>query len=106
MPKDLLTRRSFCATAGGLTALAQGAPEADHPVQDLSFSSTKAYSDPGNDVVLDVVFAGPGGVEHRVPAFWAGAHTWRVRFAPPKPGQYRYRTISNDTANASIHGQE
>jgi len=103
--KDSLTRRSFCATAAGMAAFARGAPALDHPVQELSFSSTSTYSDPGNDVVLDVVFSGPGGVEHRVPAFWAGAQTWRVRYAPPVPGQYRYRTIANDTANSSLHGQ-
>src|SRR5215831_5043439 len=102
--KNLLTRRSFCSAVAG-AAFAQGAQAADHPVQELSFSSTKTYSDPGNDVVLDVVFVGPGGLEHRVPAFWAGAHTWRVRYAPPMPGQYRYRTIANDTVNSSLHGQ-
>jgi hypothetical protein len=103
--KYFLTRRSFCATAAGVAAFAQGTAAADHPVQELSFSSTKTYSDPGNDVVLDVVFDGPGGVQHKVPAFWAGAHAWRVRYAPPVPGQYRYRTIANDTANSSLHGQ-
>jgi hypothetical protein len=103
--KDFLTRRSFCATAAGVAAFARRAPALDHPVQELSFSSTGTYPDPCNDVVLDVVFAGPGGVEHRVPAFWAGAQTWRVRYAPPVPGQYRYRTIANDTANSSLHGQ-
>ncbi|HXB67897.1 MAG TPA: DUF4038 domain-containing protein [Candidatus Acidoferrales bacterium] len=103
--KNSLTRRSFCATAAGATALAQGTPAAENPVQELSFSSTRTYSDPGNDVVLDVVFAGPGGVEHRVPAFWAGRQTWRVRYAPPVPGQYHYQTIANDTADSSLHGQ-
>jgi hypothetical protein len=77
----------------------------DHPVQELSFSSTSTYSDPGSDVVLNVVFTGPGGVEHRVPAFWAGSQTWRVRYAPPVPGQYRFQTIANDTANSSLHGR-
>ena len=105
MPTKGLTRRMFCARVAGAAAFAQGVPSADQPVRELSFSSTKNYSDPGNDVVLDVVFAGTGGVEHRVPAFWAGGQTWRVRYAPPVPGQYRYRTIANDTANSSLHGQ-
>src|ERR1039457_769639 len=83
--KDFLTRRSFCATAAGMAAFARGAPALDHPVQELSFSSTRTSADPGNDVVLDVVLSGPGGVEHRVPAC---AQTWRVRYAPPVPGRY------------------
>src|SRR4051812_33164136 len=103
--KNLLTRRGFCSAAAGVAALAQGTPAAGHPVQELSFSSTKTYSDPGNEVVLDVVFVGPGGLEHRVPAFWAGAHTWRVRYAPPMRGQYRSQTMANDTVTSSLHGQ-
>src|SRR4029453_5438590 len=39
-----------------------------------AYSSGKAYSDPFNDVDIDVVFTDPEGREQKVPAFWAGEH--------------------------------
>jgi len=76
-----------------------------HTVTEWAFVSGKAYADPFNDLELDVVFTGPEGREQRVPAFWAGGQTWRVRFAPPSPGRYTFRTISADTSNPDLHGQ-
>jgi hypothetical protein len=70
------------------------------------FVSRRSYSDPFNEVQLDVVFTAPDGSEQRVPAFWAGEQEWRVRFAPSQVGDYRWRTICSDAANASLHGVE
>ena len=74
-------------------------------VVEWAYSSGKAYSDPFNDLELDVVFTDPQGNEQRVPAFWAGEQVWRVRYSPAAAGRYTYRTISSDTANADLHGQ-
>jgi len=74
-------------------------------VTEWAYTSGKAYADPFNDVELDVVFTDPQGREQRVPAFWAGEQTWRVRYAPPVAGRYTYRTVSNDPANPDLHGQ-
>jgi hypothetical protein len=41
-------------------------------VQEWGFTSGKAYSDPFNQVELDVIFTDPQGLEHRMPTFWAG----------------------------------
>ena len=30
------------------------------------------------------------GGEQRVPAFWAGDDTWKVRYAPEQPGRYTF----------------
>src|SRR2546426_6897505 len=30
---------------------------------------------------------------------------WRVRYAPPAPGRYTYRTVSSDRTNRDLHGQ-
>ncbi|HGE71161.1 TPA: DUF5060 domain-containing protein, partial [Candidatus Poribacteria bacterium] len=51
-----------------------------------AFSSGKAYNNPFSDIELDVVFTDPDGVEMRVPTFWSGDQTWRVRFSAPKTG--------------------
>lgn len=74
-------------------------------VTEWAYSSGKAYSDPFNDVELDVVFTDPQGQGQRVPAFWAGEQIWRIRYAAPAPGRYTYRTVSSDPANPDLHGQ-
>jgi hypothetical protein len=74
-------------------------------VTEWAYTSGKAYGDPFNDVLLDVVFSDPNGEEHIVPAFWAGDQTWRVRYSSPITGTHQYRTVCSDTANSDLHGQ-
>jgi hypothetical protein len=71
-----------------------------------SYQSGKQYDDAFNQVDLDVVITLPSGREERVPAFWAGDSTWRVRYAPPTAGAYRVRTVCNDAANHDLHDQK
>ncbi len=68
-----------------------------------AYSSGKAYSDPFNDVELDVLITRPDGTEQVVPAFWAGDQTWRVRYSSTQTGTHRYRTVCSDTGNSSLH---
>ncbi len=75
-------------------------------VTQWSYTSSKVYEDPFNDVVLDVLVTDPDGAEHRVPAFWAGDQTWHVRYSSPKLGVHRVRTECSDSANEGLHGQE
>ena len=70
------------------------------------FSSGPSYSDPFNDVDLDVLVTDPDGEECRVPAFWSGESTWRVRYASPKLGTHRWRSECSDTSNPGLHGRE
>ena len=77
---------------------------AQYTVQEWSFESAKTYPDPFNQVELDVVVTGPAG-EMVVPAFWAGGQEWRVRFAPPLPGRYTWKSRCSDPANADLHGR-
>ncbi len=72
-------------------------------VTEWSFTSTKAHADPFNEVELDAVFTGPGGAETRVPAFWAGNQTWKLRYASPNVGKHSFRTICSDPAS-NLHG--
>jgi hypothetical protein len=71
-----------------------------------SFSSGKEYSNPFNDIELDVIFTDSDGVEMRVPTFWAGDQTWRIRYSAPRAGIYHYRTVCSDTSNSDLHGLE
>src|SRR5690242_3286803 len=103
------SRRSFIQTStAGLfsfvhNARAQSRFGTQHCPAEWSYRSGKRYADPFNDVELGVIFQTSSGTEFRVPAFWAGGATWRVRFAPPATGSYTYRTICSDTANHDLH---
>ena len=68
-------------------------------VSEWSFRSHKTYSDPFNQVELDVVFTDPQGKEQRVPAFWSGGQVWRIRYSPHVAGKYTYRSICSDTTS-------
>lgn len=74
-------------------------------VSEWAHHSGKAYADPFNEVELDVLFTDPRGLEHRVPAFWAGGQTWRVRYSSQLVGRQTYRTICSDQDNPDLHGQ-
>lgn len=54
---------------------------------------------------VDVVVTEPGGRERRLPAFWAGGDTWRVRYAPPITGRCRWRSECSEHALADLHGR-
>ena len=56
--------------------------EANVPVE-LTLEAARSHADPFNEVTLDAVFVDPEGRELRVPAFWAGGRTWKVRYASP-----------------------
>lgn len=107
-----ISRRAFlAATAAGTVATADAAGGANiqtlqKVVTEWTFTSTKTYRDPYNEIDLDMTIDGPGRESWRVPAFWAGDLNWRIRFAPPAPGRYRYRTECTDTSNTSLHGIE
>lgn len=72
---------------------------------ELVFSSSKIYADPFNDIEFDVLFIDPEGREFKVPAFWSGDQTWRVRYAPSVVGKHHYKTLCSDTSNPDLHGQ-
>src|SRR6266516_3034218 len=90
-----------------LFAAAGGFANSEAPqnhVTEITFTSSKPYADPFNEVDLDVIFTAPGGAEARVPAFWAGGRTWRVRYASLEVGEHHFTTICSDRANQSLHG--
>ncbi len=102
-----LSRRHLLggAVAMSSTLKAQSLQAAVHEPVEWSFTSSRTYSNPFADCDLDLVIRDPQGAELRIPAFWAGSRTWRVRFAPQKPGPHTWRTICTDTSNAGLHGQ-
>lgn len=116
----MTSRRTFCK-ALATSALAKGAagsagtttPRDPGPslfgVQNCptewAYTTDKQYSDPFNDVDLDIVITTPSGETQRVPAFWDGGSAWRVRYAPPTAGRYTYRSVCTDSSNENLHGR-
>ncbi|MBC7319132.1 DUF5060 domain-containing protein, partial [bacterium] len=58
-----------------------------------SFESERSYKDPFSEVDVSAVFTEPDGEEKLIPAFWAGGNIWKIRYASPKIGRHKFRTI-------------
>lgn len=101
--KSSPTKRSHAPQPRRLKSRSALSTPANVPVE-LTFTTQRSYADPFNDVVLDAVFTDPAGHELRVPAFWAGGRTWKIRYASPHVGEHRYTTVSSDPADAGLHG--
>jgi hypothetical protein len=97
------TAAGLCATLVSARVSASTTPA--NVMAELTFESAKHYSDPFNQVQLDVVFVDPARKEFRVPAFWAGGKTWRARYSSGLPGTHRYETRCSDQSNAGLHGK-
>ena len=74
-------------------------------VCEWSYTAAHQTANPFRDVDLDVVFTHQNGTTWTVPAFWAGGQTWRIRFAPPLPGDYTFRSVCSDATDSGLHAQ-
>jgi hypothetical protein len=72
---------------------------------EIVLTSLVAYDSPYTQIDVDVVFTGPNGQTIVRPAFWDGGNTWRVRFAAPAVGEWRWQSTCSDRTNAGLHGQ-
>src|SRR3954447_25882552 len=70
---------------------------------EFSFESVRALQNenPFYDIEVEALFTGPGGIEIRRPAFWDGGRTWRIRFAPTRPGVWHY-VLSSKSSNGEV----
>ncbi len=75
-------------------------------VNELTFTSTKTYVDPFNEVELNMIVTAPDGTRQRVPAFWAGGNSWRCRYASPQVGAHQWITECSDAGNRDLNGVE
>lgn len=94
----------------GITTIAVGRQkepvvktEANKMVE-ITLTATRKYADPFNEVTLDAVFTDPSGKEYKVPGFWSGGNTWKVRYASATTGDHRFKTISSVTDDKGLSG--
>jgi hypothetical protein len=98
---------SGCAEDRGVLDIQEGATKVgvqENCVVEMRFRSSEGYTDPYNEVELDVIFEGPDSSRLRVPAFWAGGKEWGVRFAGKRTGEYVYRTDCSNRKDKGLHG--
>lgn len=71
---------------------------------ELSVSLKAKYTNPYDlrQVSLDGLFTGPGGLQMKVPGFWDGETSWRVRFTPSQVGQWNYSLTVKDVRGMSL----
>jgi len=106
-----LSRRSFVkalaasavSSSVARSGLAQDRVATSGEPTEWSYTSGKQYTDPFNQVELDAIITLPSGQQERMPAFWAGGSTWRVRYAAPVPGTYSIQSACSDTSNHDLH---
>lgn len=111
---DVLSRRTFvkaitaAAVVGSLESGAQAEERtatAGAPTE-WAWTSGHQYDDPFNQVEVDAIVTLPSGAEERIPGFWSGGSTWRVRYAPRTAGTYKVRSACSDTKNRDLHDQQ
>ncbi|MCI0722172.1 MAG: DUF4038 domain-containing protein [Acidobacteria bacterium] len=82
-----------------LTILA-GAPAAEVPMfslHEVTFRAEVTYSNPYTELFADATLTEPDGKTTRtMPLFWDGGATWKLRFAPDKPGKWQWAVKSAD----------
>jgi hypothetical protein len=72
---------------------------------EIAFETSKQYLNPFMDIEVNVFFK-KEDKHWIVPAFWVGAGTWVVRFAPSEVGEYKYHLESTDKKNKDFKGVE
>ena len=60
-------------------------------VSEFTFFPDRRHEEPWKTVDLAAIFDGPKGLTRTVGGFWDG-ETWKVRFTPTHPGQWKYVT--------------
>src|SRR6185503_5008742 len=65
---------------------------------EIPLQAKQSYTDPFNELNVDIVFTDPKGRELQVPAYWAGGNLWKVRYASPVIGRHRFISKSSDSS--------
>lgn len=95
--------------AGGVVAATPAAATLDEVTveqwrsTEIELTSTGTYPSP-LEVEVDAVFTSDSGTKITRPAFWDGASTWRVRFAPTEVGDWTMTTVSSEPGDTGLHG--
>jgi hypothetical protein len=102
MTRDVTARTLTAGIMAGIgiagVALLAGCTQADAPVwrvYEITLSAERSHPRP-SQVDVWAAITGPDGERLRVPGFWDGGDTWRVRFAPTSKGRWSWITQAGD----------
>ena len=97
--------RVFASLGPALVACAAvGADVETWRATELAFEAGTDYDVTGADAVtFDAVFTHESGEKVSRPGFWNGGKTFRVRFAPTKPGRWSWSTTCR--GDAALNGK-
>jgi hypothetical protein len=70
---------------------------------EIPLEAKRSYTDPFNELNVDVVFTDPKGRELQVPAFWAGGKSWKVRYASPLVGKHQFVSKCSNPNDEGVH---
>ncbi len=71
--------------------------------QEITLSSAREYANPYTEVVCWIDLEGPG-LAKRVYGFWDGGSTFKIRFVATVPGDWRWKTASNQPGDSGLNG--
>ena len=63
---------------------------------EVTLSTSTNYNNPYLDVDVEGTFISENGDTLKIPGFWDGNDTWRVRMTPNEAGKWRYTITSSD----------
>src|SRR5258705_12409657 len=100
--KALFAFLAWAALALGVEGAERTLKTEANVMAEFTFTASRTYADPFNEVTLDVIFSDPKGSELRVPAFWAGSKEWKARYASPVVGTHRFRSECSDARDKGL----
>lgn len=69
---------------------------------ELRLEAAEQSDNPYVEQTVQVEWECPGGEKISVPGYWNGGREWGVRFAPDQPGEWKWRSFSED---AGLNGR-
>ncbi len=70
------------------------------------YTASEVYADPFNEVSFSALITDPDGEEKRVPGFWGGGNTWRIRYSSPIVGRHTFQTVCSNENDSGLHGNQ
>jgi len=67
------------------------------------YCSLIEYSDPFNEIELDILITSPSNETWIIPTFWMGEQKWGARFIAKDAGVYQISTRCSDSTNKILH---
>ena len=71
--------------------------------QEITLQSARDYANPYTEVDCWIELEGPG-FARRVRGFWDGGRTFKIRFVATGPGEWRWKTASNQPSDSGLNG--